>query len=662
MCGICGIVDLERPVDHGVVERMTAALVHRGPDDMGLWRGPHAGFGFRRLSVIDLQGSRQPLTNEDGSLQLVFNGEIYNYRELRRVLIGRGHVFRTAGDGETILHLYEDCGEDFVHQLNGMFALALWDSRRRQLILARDRLGIKPLYYHASPSRLAFASETKAFLTARSFPLTPDPMAFAEFMFYSAVPGPRTCYRQVQSLPPGNLAVFDARGLRVRPYWDIDFRRKIPRHEDELLETLDALIDDAVRSQLVSDVPLGVFLSGGVDSSLVAAFMARHSPGRVQAFVVGYGREGAYMDETPYARAVAQRYGMDVHTLIVNPGDLVRDLDRVVWHLDEPCGDPSTFLTLAISEFAVAKVKVVLSGLGGDELFAGYRRYLAAKYLKTFLRLPRSVRRKLLPALFRALPVSRSTRWLNYLRVAERFVAAADEDPKRTWMQSVCYLPAAPGPVFQGDLAVLRRESFASEALDRHWASVASLEDIVDRVMYVDSKMYLVDARLLLQDKMSMAVSLEARVPLLDHRLVEFAATVPSSDKIQGTTLKAPLKKLAERHVPRECIYREKKGFTAPLEVWLRGPLREQLMDTLTPERVRSRGVFEPNFVAWLIREFYENRRDLSIELFQVFLVETWMRLFVDGEGRTAFGTARHRHGGESSAVIEQHADRDPRA
>ncbi len=635
MCGICGIVDFAGPPEREVVSGMTAALRHRGPDDDGLHTSGPAALGFRRLSIIDLAGSPQPMSNEDDSIWLVFNGEIYNYRALREELVSRGHVFKTGGDGETILHLYEDHGLDFVDHLNGMFAIALWDTRQERLVLARDRLGIKPLYYACQPNRLLFASETKALLGVPGLDLSLEPHAIAAYMNFSTVPAPRSTFKEIRRLEAGHVATFDRNGFADRRYWDVHFDRKRDWEERELLDALDEMLQESVRIRMVSDVPIGVFLSGGVDSSLVAAMMCRFSSQPVEAFSIGFGEEGAYMNELQYSGEVARQYGMKHHQMILKSEDLLRDVERVVWHLDEPCGDNAAFLTLAVSEFARKQVTVTLSGLGGDELFGGYRRYLAAKYHGRYLRIPSLVRSSLIEPLIAMLPERHTSRVTNTMRIAKRFVRTAHGDIRRSWANATSYLPQDyPGSFFAAGFCDLTRATFQDDTFEGYWSRIADLDDPVDQAMYMDTHMTLVDTLLLLQDKMSMAVSLEARVPFLDHRLVELAATIPASMHIQGPRLKCVLKKLAERYIPRHCIYREKKGFASPLETWLRGALQEQVYDALAPARVRSRGVFDVGFTEWLKHQFYENHRDLTTTLSQVFFLELWMRLYLDGEGR----------------------------
>jgi len=632
MCGICGIVDFHEPVERDTIERMTGSIVHRGPDDAGIEMHHPAALGFRRLSIIDLAGSHQPMSNEDDSVWLLFNGEIYNFQENRERLLERGHKFKTTGDSETILHLYEDHDLDFVQHLNGMFAIALWDKKRRRLVLARDRLGIKPVYYALQGERLIFGSETKAILQAPGLATTLDREALAGYMNYSSVPGEQTCFHEIRRLLPGHLAIFDKNGLTTKQYWDVRYDKQRDWNERELYEQVEETLRDAVRIRMVSDVPLGAFLSGGVDSSLIAAIMAEFSEQPVQAFSIGYGREGAFMNELEYSQAVAERYGMNHRTLILDSEDLLRDIERVVWHLDEPNGDPAAFLTLALSEFTRQHVTVSLSGLGADELFAGYRRYLAVQWQGKYLKVPGVLRNGLIRPALNLVPEARGQRLLNYARIAKKFVHSVDGDVRTSWANTVSYLPPYNGRLFQGDLAALDRATFSAAAFDDYWKRTEGFPSPVDRVLYMDMKMYMQDQLLMLQDKMSMAVSLEARVPFLDYRLVELAASIPASRKLAGGTLKVILKKIAEKYVPKDCIYRPKKGFVAPVEAWLKGPLREQVNDLLTPQRVRGRGVFEPAFVEWMKSEFYGGGRDLTMQLYQALLLEIWFQLYVDGK------------------------------
>ncbi|MDH3686637.1 MAG: asparagine synthase (glutamine-hydrolyzing), partial [Myxococcales bacterium] len=481
---------------------MSKSLRHRGPDDSGIETIGPATLGFRRLSIIDLGGSHQPMSNEDESLWLLFNGEIYNYRSLREDLISRGHRFKTDGDGEVILHLYEEEGDDFVHRLNGMFGIALWDARHRRLVLVRDRLGIKPVYYHVSGKRLAFASETKALLSVPGLAADVDGEAVVGFMNYGSIPGRRTGLESVHRLLPGHLATWDETGFKERCYWDVSFCEKKRWEFGELVEATGDLLRDAVSLRTVSDVPLGAFLSGGVDSSLVASLLGELSSKPVESFSIGYGNEGAFMDETPFAAAVAERHGMNHHELILDSEDLLRDLDRVAWFLDEPCGDPAAFLTLALSEFTRKHVTVALSGVGADELFCGYRRYVGLRWQQRWLRLPSWLRNGVIRRAVEMLPEGRTSRLGDRVRLARKFVGSVDRDVRTSWALTTSYLPSHPGPLFTGDFAAASRGQYQAEAFADYWSRTENCQDAIDRVMYMDLRMYLPDQLLLLQDKM----------------------------------------------------------------------------------------------------------------------------------------------------------------
>ncbi len=639
MCGICGIVDFNRPVDPAVVARMNSVLVHRGPDEGGLHAGGDAVIAMRRLSIIDLAGSHQPMSNDDGTIWIVFNGEIYNFREKRKLLESRGRHFNTHGDTEVILRLYEEFDLKFVDHLNGMFALAIWDSRRGRVVLARDRLGIKPLYYSLQDGRLRFASESKAILQDESLSRTIDVSAIIGFLNFNSLPNPNTMFREIRKLSPGHLAVFNREGLQIDAYWDVDFSRKRDWRESELLDAVDELLRDSVRLRLISDVPLGGFLSGGVDSSLIVAMMAGMSSHPVEAFSIGFGAEGAYMNELEYSEAVAKRYGAHHHKLTLNPDDLIRDIERVVWFLDEPCGDAAAFLTLALSEFTRQHVTVALSGIGGDELFAGYRRYLALKWHGRFLRIPKMIRNGLIGPALGLLPEGRASRLGNLSRIARKFVRDLEDTARDSWSNTISYLPDYDGPMFAGAMIDVTARSFRSESFDALWEHIDHWPDPVDQATYLDIKTYLPDQLLFLQDKMTMAASLEAREPLLDYRLVELAASIPTRLRLPGRQLKPILKRVAEKYLPHQCIYREKKGFVAPIGAWFRGPLRDRLEDALSPARVRQRGIFQVDFIEWLKNAFFVHKRDFSVQMFQAFMLELWFRQFVDGDGRRFAGT-----------------------
>ena len=647
---MCGIVGVWRgpggvPVSDETLRRMNAAIVHRGPDDEGLFVDGAFGMGMRRLSINDLAGGNQPLGNEDGSVLVVCNGEIYNSPELRRDLEARGHQIRSHSDVAVIPHLYEEHGEDFVAALDGMFALALWDRRRRRLVLARDRLGIKPLYVAERGGALAFASEVSA-LVADGWCETLDFTSLHHYLALGYIPAPGSMFTGVRKLEPGTqLTVEEGRGAVQRRYWELQFTpgartASDDEYADEVLTTLRA----AVKSHLLSDVPVGVFLSGGVDSSGLVALMSEVAGQRIQTFSIGF--EEKTFNELALAREVARRYGTDHHELVVRP-DAVRVLPALVRHFGEPFADSSAVPVYYVSELARRHVKVVLSGEGGDEVFAGYETYLAGKCSALYRRLPALVGRKLVPALVDLLPVSHARVSLDYK--AKRFVRGAYlplEDGHFWWkvvlseavQSELCTGPARNGTLETADL-------FRAAAVR------AGSEDWLARLQAIDAHIYLPDNILTKADRMSMAHSLEARVPYLDRALVELAARLPSDVKLRGFTKKFILKHALRRHVPVEILRAKKRGFNVPVASWLRGELRDMLHDALAPTVLKRVGLFDPEYVRRLIDEHVAMRFDHSRPLWTLLVFMTWHEQWE--HARTAAGSSR---------AATRAADRSPRA
>lgn len=623
MCGIAGIHERDgRRIDRGIPAAMLDAIVHRGPDDEGLHLNGGIALGARRLSIIDLPGGQQPISNEDGSVTVVFNGEIYNYRALRERLSRRGHAFRSQGDTEVLVHLYEELGEDCLHELEGMFTFALWDARSRKLLLARDRLGVKPLYYAQTDGRLLFASEIKALLRHPALRAAPDLDALAAFLLLKYVPAPQTMFAGIVALPPGHLLVSDSTGVQVRCWWDLSFSRADPMPtEEEAAEGLRIRLQEAVRSHLVSDVPFGAFLSGGVDSSTIVALMSRELSQPVRTFAVGFAGADEDMSELPYARLVAERYETDHSEVLVGARDLVEQAQKVVWHLDQPIADNACLANYMVAELASRHVKMVLTGEGGDELFAGYARYAGERLSPLFRRLPR-VARSVGIALSRRSPgLSRSSIALYALCQPEerrRFV---------TWFPLMH--PEAREELAEGKLAEALTRA-APETLFADPLARTDATDTVSRMLYVDTKLWLPDDLLARGDKMSMAASLEARVPLLDHRLVEFAATLPPHLKVKGLERKYLLKKVAREWLPEPILSRRKQGFPMPMARWLRGEAREFCHDLLSPDMVSRRGIFSPARVLRVLDEHDSQAADHGPLLWALISIELWHRAFVD--------------------------------
>ena len=625
MCGIFGILSLDgAPAPSEALRAMGRVTVHRGPDDQGTHGDGPLAFGMRRLSIIDVAGGHQPLTNEDRTLWLVANGEIYNYRELREELVAQGHRFQTASDCETILHLYEQHGDDFLARLNGMFGFALWDARRRRLLVGRDRLGVKPIYLLQDERRFAFASEAKALLTLPGVAAAIDPSALRSYLALGYVAAPRSMFRGIRKLPPATLLTIEGGRLDERRWWRVPSEVDRTLGIEEWTERARAQLVKSVQMQMVSDVPIGAFLSGGIDSSAVVAHMSAASEAPIKTYSIGFGGGSAeaFYNELPHARRVAALFGTDHHEIVVKP-DVVALLPRLLWHLDEPIADTAFITTYLVSEFARRQVTVILSGVGGDELFGGYRRYLGNHYQGYFDRLPRGVRRAA-TALSGVLPSDRHSPILNAMRLAKGFLATASlpfEERYRSYVEC-----------FSDDFA----EELVREHRDADFDPLgdafrgASGDDDLNRMLAVDAETQLPDDLLLLTDKMSMAVSLECRVPLLDHELVELAARIPEDVKIRGGRLKNVMKHALADVLPADILERRKRGFGTPMGAWLKGELAPLVRDVLSEDAVASRGLFRPEAIARLIADHEANRLDGTDRLLALVNLEIWARIYLD--------------------------------
>ena len=623
MCGIAGVVSATREsnITEALVHHMCEQIVYRGPDDEGLYVADGAGLGMRRLSIIDLSGGHQPVFNEDRSAWIVFNGEIYNFPELRPELESRGHRFYTHTDTEVIVHLYEEMGADCVKKLRGMFALAIYDKTKRKLILARDRLGKKPLHYALHSGNLYFGSEIKSILAVAPELAEVNAQALLEYLYFGYVADPITVFTGIQKLPPGHLLEFENGKIGVRQYWDLPpYDTYFPKSEEECLEELDRRLFEATRIRLISDVPLGAFLSGGVDSSTVVAMMARASSGPVKTFSIGFTKDD--FNEAHYARIVAQKFGTDHHEMILEP-DVVQTVEHVTSSLEEPFGDSSMLPTYYVSQMARKHVTVALSGDGGDEIFAGYDRYRIHSDRRIFEYIPGWARRFYRNRIFPLLPNTMRGRKFSYnvsLPWQERYV---DE---------LSFVPA-----FERDLPllsdgfrdVLGRSEDPGNVLRRYFTH-SPAKDPVSQLLYVDTKTYMVADILTKVDRMSMLNSLEVRVPILDYELVEWAAGLSSAWKLRGRQLKYILLKLAERvGVPREALYRKKQGFALPLVHWMRHELKDMLTVLIEP-RTLDRGYFAADGVRKVINDHLLRGRTNTGPLWRLLMFELWHRNFLE--------------------------------
>ena len=630
MCGIYGILALDgtRRHDAAVLGRMGDAIVHRGPDDAGALADGELLLGMRRLSIIDVAGGHQPIASEDGQVVVVCNGEIYNFRELRRELEAAGHRFATHSDSEVAVHAYEEWGDAFLGRLDGMFGLALWDRRRRRLVVARDAIGIKPIYYRLDGRELMFASEAKALLAVPGVPARLDAAALAQYLSVGYVCAPAALFEGMRKLEPGTALIAEDGRVRQHRHYRLPDAIDTTRSERQWVEAVRAELERAVRDQMVSDVPIGAFLSGGIDSSAVVAFMSRHSSQPVRTYSIGFqGSSGAGLyNELPYARQVAEQFGTDHHEIVVQP-DVATLLPDLIWHMDEPIADAAFITTYLVSKFARQDVTVILSGVGGDELFGGYKRYLDEHYRSLYRRIPAPIRSGVIAPLASLLPSDRHSRVLNQMRLAKAFLLADAlpfEARYRAYMQ-----------VFDATerTALLRGgvPSGFDDCIARGFAA-AQTDDPLRQLMDVDFATQLPDDLLLLTDKMSMAVSLECRVPLLDQRLVELAARMPGSLKMRGGELKHVMKRALEGVLPDGILHREKRGFGAPMGAWLRAELAPVLRDVLSRESILRRGLLDPDAVERTIREHEQQKADRTDHLLSLINLEIWCRLYLDGQ------------------------------
>ncbi len=630
MCGITGGVwsSANASIDASTLDAMTLAISHRGPDDAQTWMSdpaignlrPHAALGFRRLSIIDLEGARQPMSNEDGAIKLVFNGEIYNFRDLRKRLEGGGHRFATDGDGESILHLYEDIGTDCFSHLNGMFAIGIWDANRGRMVLARDRIGQKPLYYAFDEHRLVFGSELKCLAAIPGVCKEIDPAAIDEFLTYQYIPHPRTIWKGVYKLPPGHFAVYENGRLVVQRYWDFDPSHQVEMTREAASERLRELLTDSVRLRLQSDVPLGSFLSGGIDSSIITALAQAQSPQPVNTFSIGFSV--AEFDETHYAAEVANFLGTHHERFEVTPSGIDL-LDKLVWHYDEPFGDSSAVPTWYLSELTKRKVTVALSGDGGDELFAGYERYRAlwlSNQLQRCLPLHR------IPGIGLVQRLPDSNRRRSIVRRGKRFLEALGQPTVRRYLNWLQIFPESMrASLYNDDFVRELPDSDPFEFLNQAWGRSEG-RDIVTRASLSDVLTYLPCDLMTKVDIASMAHGLEVRQPMLDYRVVELAASMPVNLKFRGSRGKLILHDTFETMIPASIWTRSKMGFGIPIAGWFRGELRERVRDTLLASEAKISAFMRPEVVRDLVESHQSHRQNHGYRLWNLLILETWLR------------------------------------
>lgn len=633
MCGIAGIVSQDT-ARFAVLPAMVASLAHRGPDDDGIEHLPGAALGHRRLSIIDLEHGHQPMLDETGTVGIVFNGEIYNYRALQRQLESEGRTFRTGSDTEVLLQVYLQYGTDCVKHLNGMFAFAIWDARKQTLFAARDHMGQKPFFYHMAHGGIVFGSEIKAILASGLVRPTPDLKALYDYISLRFIPGDLTLFESIRKLPAAHYLVWHEGQLKVERYWQLDFNQKIKGSERELTQALEDQLTRTVEEHTVSDVPVGAFLSGGIDSSLITALLAQQTADPVATFSIGVEEQD--FNELPFAREVATQYHTDHHDQVVK-ADLVRLLPKMIWHLEEPA-DPFGVGVYLVSALASRSVKVVLSGDGGDELFAGYDRFVGHRLADVLSVIPKAMRRGVVRRLIDLVPdtytyksMAQKLRWINEMSLL------TSGDRYAHSMSFLRYSEEAKAELLTDDAKRRLGTSDSRLKILEHFDSQHATH-VVDRMLYTDLMTRMPDHLLSIVDRMAMAHSLEVRPPLLEHGMVEFAASLPANLKLKGTKLKYILRAVASRHLSSRLINRKKQGFGFPLAYWMRNDLQPLLQDTLRTSRFVESGIFNHEFLRNMITEHVEGKQDHNFRLWIFLNLEIWYRLFVEGLSQEQIG------------------------
>lgn len=628
MCGISGILhfDYSKKIRPELLTRMNQTMVHRGPDDSGIYQNGSVGFGHRRLSIIDLDTGHQPMYNEDASICIVFNGEIYNHEELRKELQAKGHQFRTRSDTEAIIHCYEEYSFACINRLRGMFAFAIWDANQRKLLLARDRLGIKPLYYYSDQNSLIFASEIKAIMASGYLKPEVNLGAIDAYLTLGYVPGPETFFKNIYKLLPGHILYTRNGHIRFEEYWDFDNVSSHVMSESECCERIRELLHECVGMRLMSDVPLGAFLSGGVDSSSVVAAMAQETD-RVETFSIGY-QDAEEESELEYARLVARRFGTKHHEFILEPKDFFKSIPELLLHLEEPIVEPAAIALFHISRLAREHVTVLLSGEGADEIFGGYAIYRKMQILTRIRQIMPLVHNRFIMKVLSSFlnPDQSPQKHLDWLRLPleERYLGVS------------CDVTASiKQKLYSEDLkAIGQQNSIVEEAFRRNYGKV-QYRDALGKMLYVDTKIWLPDDLLTKADKMTMATSVELRVPFLDNKFVEFAASVPSALKIKGRTSKYIFKKAMEGILPDTIIYRKKRGFPVPINQWLGSDLYAQAAGILLDPGSLQRGYFNEVHLSQMLNQQKRGRTDLSRRIFSLLVLELWHQAFIDASSHT---------------------------
>lgn len=625
MCGFTGIISKSQ---RDKISDMTSAIIHRGPDGEGFYQDDNIALGHRRLSIIDLDGGKQPISNESGQLQLVCNGEIYNSPQLRSRLIDKGHQFKTSTDVEVILHLYEDYGEDCVKYLRGMFAFAIWDVKNRKLFLAKDHMGQKPLFFAQAGDDFLFASEVKAILAAKLVKTEPNMNAFWHYMSLRFIPDQYTLFEGINKLPHASTLMWENNKIKIKKYWEPSFTDKLHASEEAVEEELNEILYDSVKMHLLSDVQVGSFLSGGIDSSMITAMIAEISGEKFPTFSIGVEEQN--FNELPYARMVSEKYGLDAKEKIVK-ADLIHLMPSMIYHLDEP-SDPFGVGVFLVSKEASEHVKVVLSGDGGDENFAGYDRFAGQRLVDYYCILPEWFRKQIMRRMINLVPESygykslaQKASWVNEMSFYDRGERYAHS------MSFLRFTPDAKENLFNHDFRKKIVDDDSVGMILRYF-NAENADDLVDRMLFTDLMTRMPDHLLSIVDRMSMAHSLESRPPLMDHKVIEFAASIPASMKLKGKSLKHILKKVASRYLPNELIYRKKQGFSFPIGVWLRTDLKNFVHNLFEQSRFVELGYFNKSYLDQIVNEHMEGKVDHNFRLWILINMEFWYRLYFEDE------------------------------
>jgi asparagine synthase (glutamine-hydrolysing) len=618
MCGIAGVYYFKKGKSAAAddLKRMTDQMVHRGPDDEGFFQDSQMGLGMRRLSIIDLAGGHQPIATPDQNKVIVFNGEAYNFQEKRQLLQDKGYFLSTNSDTEVVLGLFDTFGTDCFEHINGMFGFAVWDKPAQTLTIARDRIGIKPVYYYMDEEKLVFASEIKAILAFPSVTRALDHACLAQYFKYGFTPDDQTLYKQIKKLPPAHYLQIRDNQVHLACYWHLSYSGKHTENQETITSELYELMQSAVAYRMIADVPLGAFLSSGIDSSSIVHLMHEQKSGRVSTYSIGFGAGYEQFNELVPARRFADRYGTDHHEILVRP-DVSNLLPELVTALDEPLADSSFIMTYLVSKLARETVTVILSGVGGDELFGGYRRYLNIRLNRYAQKIPLFVRQNILGPMISRLPEDRNHTLLNYIRLLKAYMGTSSLPASQQYMSYTSLM---------GDDLLTELLGTQTAYTDHHARLMANCDadDLLDKLLYIDLKTSLPDQLLMLTDKMSMHTSLEARVPYLDHRVVEYAAKIPSDMKIKGFNLRHIQKQTFKNKLPDFVLQQKKKGFGAPVGNWVRKDLKEMMMDLLSPDALKTQGLFNPDAVQSMINNHMTMKEDYTDLLLGLISFQIW--------------------------------------